>query len=194
MQESKRGHIWLGLGIAFFFAVCCLIVYILVVNSGPEEKNGIQYLNEDVDFVCLVYGDDYDMGELDSERVADIDTESVLRDNDYVYLIMFDLSGKGNITREDAFRLVELANKNPNFNFFYVGSSAMGFFQEARDATSQPVTDTLIWGYCYQRIDHFGQLLLWTQEDLDDPNCIPEVDIPQFIETAILGIVRENEK
>lgn len=60
--------------------------------------------------MCLVYGDNYNMGELNYERVTSIDTQTVLRDNDYVYLLMFDISGEGNITKEDAFRLIKLAD------------------------------------------------------------------------------------
>ena len=91
---------------AFFLTVGFVLVWVALSDNGPDDKTNIEYLNDDVDFVCLIYGDDYDMNGLVTERVDNIETDTVLRDNDYVYLLMFDLSGGGNITKEDAYAFV----------------------------------------------------------------------------------------
>ena len=173
--------------------LCAAGIMYLLMRGDSKEKSDEEYLNEDVDFVCLVYGDDYNMGELRTERVTSLNTEFLLRDNDYVYLIMFDLSGTGNITSDDAYRLVKLADENTNFNFFYVGSEAMTSFQEARGQMTTIVPGNLVMGYCYERVRRVGSVGIWTQEDMNDPTMNPSIAIPKRIIPIMAMFVRANE-
>lgn len=115
--------------------IACLILgfeaYMFYTRIKPIDDTEFisettNYLNKEVDFELLLYGDDIKLyEELEYKKISEINEPNYGLDNDYVYLVINDLSGKYSISEEKVVELVKYADKNPNFNFFYIGENSL---------------------------------------------------------------------
>lgn len=161
-------------------------------DDGSALREDIKYLNEMIDLSLLIYGEDILFPqELEYEKIDSLDSENWQRDNDYVYLIISDLNGTTDFEKEEYLELVAYANKNTNFNFYYIGTDDLDMIKE-NTLNSNLNDQDMSFGYIiYEgaRITHFG---VWTQIDQQYIELNPKL-LGENIYSAILMIIKTNE-
>ncbi len=134
-MHKKR--IWI-VGVVVFCVVVATIAATLLIREKINEEyvyrydERVKYLNEEVDLTLYTYGEE--IGFWDNVEYQDLDildVESISLESDYVYLIINDRNGSVGLTQEDVFTLQKFAQENLNFNFYYIGTEALGMFRRA---------------------------------------------------------------
>lgn len=150
---KKTGRIFLTIA-ALIILVIAVFIGIKFKNAttpGNPDKDGysanIDYLNENVSI--LVYGTDINFREkLQYETISKMDENSMNKDADNIYLLINDLDAKAELTQSDVTFLKSYADKNNNFNFFYIGTDKLKLFTESGIFTDFGVQeDEMSFGY-----------------------------------------------
>lgn len=128
-------------------------------GSEEEKLSDINYLNNSVDFKMYLFGDDIDFyKELKYEKIDKLDFSAISGKHDYVYLIINDLSAANNLTYKQLDQILKYADKNTNFNVYYIGKSLINEIKENFSDCNLDDSD-LSFGYVLyegERIQHYG--------------------------------------
>lgn len=161
-------------------------------DDGSAERKNIEYLNNEVDLELLLYGEDIDFPkELEYSKIDSLKSENWQKDNDYVYLIINDLNGSIDFDKETYMQLIEYANKNTNFNFYYIGTDDLDMIRENTEDANMADED-MSFGYVVNeghRIIHLG---LWTKNDNQYLEMSPEL-LSECVYSGVLVNVKSNE-
>lgn len=183
------------------FSVIILLLGVFVVyrwklsitpDDGSAKEHMITYLNDEVDFTLLLYGENVDFPDgLKYEKIDSLDNNNWQKDNDYVYLIINDLEGSTMLEKEKYIELLEYAKENTNFNFYYIGTDDLEMINENTIDANIDDEDMSFGFVVYEgnRLIHLG---LWTQNDHkhleNNPNLLSE-----NICSGVLLNVKSNE-
>lgn len=189
------------IGKIFVFILCvCIIAFFgycywlsRASDDGIESKAQMDYLNNDVDLEVLLYGNEIELPEeFNYNKIEDLDEKKWKLENDYVFLIVNDLDSSIEFTKEQATKIKEYADKNTNFNFFYIGSEKLDLFYDIyKDCNIDKKTD-LSFGYAMiegTRLLYYG---LWSIEDQKYMKGNPLL-LGEEICDSLERIVRSNE-
>ena len=127
ISNTQKTVITIVLGVGL--VVTCYLCFKPFFEEDDDNPD-VKYLNESIDLSLLIYGDDIEMPEgLEYKKIDSIDDESIFLDNDYVYLIIIDITGDVSYTEGDFNRMIEYADKHTNFNFFYLGEDKLSMIE-----------------------------------------------------------------
>lgn len=135
-------------------------------GSDDPYVDTLNYLNNDMNVKILFYGEDDIPFHKDMEytKIQLLDKETLMYDNNYIYLLINDLNGKLNVTEEQIQFLLNYANKNTNFNFYYIGTSAFPYLKS--NLTDFSLDDTnKSFGYIIYSGDRLQDYGLWKNND-----------------------------
>lgn len=161
-------------------------------DDGTAQKEMVEYLNEEVDFSLLLYGEDVGFPEkLKYETITSLEKKNWQRDNDYVYLIINDLNGCINLEEEKYIELMEYANKNTNFNFYYIGIDSLAMIKE-NTVDSNIDDNDMSFGYVVNSGNRLIHLGLWSKNDHQYLEANPSL-LSDNICSGVLTNVQSNE-
>ncbi len=155
---------------ALIVGFVALQIYNYAIGYRPPKLIGADYLNEVVDFQAVLYGEDIAFPEnFNCRKVNNLKDETVFLDADYVYLLICDFDGNVEFKKEDFLRLVEYADKHPNFNFYYLGTSKLDMIKNSLDNCNLSDEDMSFGYMTYEglRVRHYG---MWSRDDEDNLN------------------------
>lgn len=155
--------------------VCCALIYFVYIESAKHSSGDdkyyndmVSYLNKDVDLAILLYGDDIKfpdgLDELEIIKIESLKPDNYNYDNDYVFLYINDLSGNNIISNDEIDELIEYAESNANFNFYYIGTLALPIFQEKLTDCNLNDGD-MSFGYVMDESIRMQTYGLWTVND-----------------------------
>lgn len=161
-------------------------------DDGSAEKEMVEYLNDKVDFKLLLYGEDIDFPEgLECEKITSLKNSNWQKDNDYVYLIINDLKGSTTLEKEKYIELLDYANKNTNFNFYYIGTDDLSMIKE-NTTDSNIDNDDMSFGYIVYEGNRLMHLGLWTKSEHQYIEVNPKL-LSESICSGVLSNVQSNE-
>ena len=175
--------------------VMTLVVKFFIVPFRDDDSidSEREYLNETVDLSLLIYGDDIEMPEgLNYKKVEDIKDKTIFLDNDYVYLIITDLSGNVSFTSDDFNRLIKYADSHPNFNFFYVGEDKLSMIDE-NYFEANINEDDLDFGYCTDDGDRILVGGIWNKDEEQYLKTKGTLVLGENIKRVVYGEIKSNE-
>lgn len=161
-------------------------------DDGTAEKEMVEYFNDKVDFVLLLYGEGIDFpAGLKYEEIDSLSNENWQKDNDYVYLIINDLNGDTVLEKEKYLELLDYANKNTNFNFYYIGTDDLQMIKE-NTMDSNISDEDMSFGYIVYEGNRLMHLGLWTKNDHQYLKANPTL-LSENICSGVLLNVKSNE-
>lgn len=163
---KKIGLIGVGLVVLLVIAYCISFYSSATTpDDGSAQKEMIEFLNNDVDLSILLYGENISFPEeLEYETIESLDNENWQRENDYIYLIINDLSGTAVLDKEKYIELLEYAEKNTNFNFYYIGTDDLQMIRDNTKDSNIDLADDMSFGYVVYEGNRLNALGLWTRE------------------------------
>lgn len=163
-----------------------------IPDDGSALREDMEYLNDKVDLSILLYGEDVEFPkELEYEKIESLEDKKWQRDNDYVYLIINDLNGTTNFEKEEFVKLVEYADQNTNFNFYYIGTDKLEMIDTNIQDSNLDDSD-MSFGYIINegvRLIHLG---VWSKNDHQYLKMSPEL-LSESIYSAVLMNIKSNE-
>ncbi len=184
------------LGMVLCIAIGLFAIYRWQLSVTPDDgsalRENIEYLNEEVDLALIVYGEEIDFPEvLEYETIDSLEKINWQKENQYVYLIINDLNGTVNFEKENYLELVEYANMNTNFNFYYIGTNALSVINENTQDANINSTDMSFGYVIYEgtRLQHLG---VWSQNDHQYLGINPNL-LGENIMDAVLTNIQSNE-
>ena len=78
-------------------------------DDSDEPDSRYEYLSG-VDLKVYTYGDDFNLGELEYEKLDNLKITKSMLNHDYVYLFINDETGKYDISKKAAKKLIEVAD------------------------------------------------------------------------------------
>lgn len=164
----------------------------MIPDDGSALREDMEYLNDKVDLSILLYGEDVEFPkELEYEKIESLEDKKWQRDNDYVYLIINDLNGTTNFEKEEFVKLVEYADQNTNFNFYYIGTDKLEMIDTNIQDSNLDDSD-MSFGYIINegvRLIHLG---VWSKNDHQYLKMSPEL-LSESIYSAVLMNIKSNE-
>lgn len=129
---KKKAKIIIGILLAVVLVGIAVQTIISGVSYYTDDSNMYaEHLMNDVDFALFLYGDDIlfpsemSYGKLESADIGDIDM-----DHDYVYLVINDLYGNVQFTKDSLCELLSYADEHLNFSFIYIGTEKLSMIAE----------------------------------------------------------------
>jgi len=189
----------LGIAIITFLVIIVvgLAIYRCILMNAPIDDSALQedidYINNKVDLALLIYGEDIKFPEkLEYEKIDSLDPANWQRDNDYVYLIISDLNGSTTFEEEDYLEMLDYANVNTNFNFYYIGTDSLDMISKNTKNANIDSTDMSFGYVVYEghRIKHLG---VWSERSHKYYEINPDL-LGQNIYDAVFMHVKSNEK
>lgn len=162
-------------------------------GTDDAMKDEVSYLNQTVDFKLLSYGEEIMFPDnLKYSRIESLDEKIIVQDADYVYVIINDLNGTTEFTKDDLNRLIKYADKYSNFNFYYLGTRKLDEIKESiKDCNLDD--DDMSFGYVtYEgdRIQHYG---LWSKNDAQYFTDDNQGLLGESICNSIYTMIKSNE-
>lgn len=188
----------IGFGIVgiIVIAACAFGIYrwklSITPGDGSEARQKIEYLNEGVDFKLLLYGDDIDFPkELKYEKISSLECANWQKDNDCVYLIINDLNNNIDFDKDSYLEIKKYADKNLNFNFYYLGTDDLEMIQNNTEDCNLNDTDMSFGYIVYEgnRLIHYG---LWSENDNQYLDVNPDL-LSENIYSRIVENLKSNE-
>ncbi|MCR4928060.1 MAG: hypothetical protein K5927_08770 [Lachnospiraceae bacterium] len=133
--------------------------YLRKTDVGVPEWSQALYLKNDVD--CKVYwlGDLPKLPEqFEYQQLAGIEEKTIDFDHDYIFVIVNDTDSAKKIMASDVIALIDIANKNSNFNFIYLGERQLKMISDTIPDCNFD-DDDLSFGYVMlegERIHEYG--------------------------------------
>ncbi|MEE1008994.1 MAG: hypothetical protein UH963_07630 [Agathobacter sp.] len=160
-------------------------------DDSDEPDSRYEYLSG-VDLKVYTYGDDFNLGELEYEKLDNLKITKSMLNHDYVYLFINDETGKYDISKKAAKKLIEVADDNINFSFFYIGKNKLEMFAELIPDVNLNDDDKSIGYTVYEgsRLVYFG---LWTEYDEGFPDEDGLAKLDSILDTLIENI-KSNEE
>ena len=136
-------------------------------------------MNSTVD--VLLYGDDIVFPRnLNCEKVSNIEEDTISNDHRTVYLIINDLDGNLDLSKDEFVYLKEYADEHSNFNYYYLGTDKLDFIEETFQNCDQVCNfDERDMSSGYETREGDKMLIggIWSK---DDEECLTE-DNPDMI-------------
>lgn len=147
---KRKKIIILCISIAIIIAGSYGLAKIFIFNSGDADaKTDADWINS-YDVKILVYGEDFPHNKaIEYSMISDLTEKSYAYDNNYVFLLINDLNGEYSIDEDKAAELVNYADKNPNFNFYYVGENSLKIFYDMFPNGTALEDEDRTWGYSF---------------------------------------------
>ncbi len=153
--------------VILFILICGIMIFIKISREKPVSKESdIQVLNHNDEFNLYIYGDSVSFdSSLKYHSLEKMDLESIDLNYDYVYLILCDLDGKLDLSKDDIIELSKFMEENTNFNYLYVGTSALKVFEQEIQDVSFNAEDAYF-GYVWMKGAPSRVYGYITQEDI----------------------------
>lgn len=183
------------------FAILCVGICVFGIYSwklsttpddGSAQREAVEYLNHEVDLSLLLYGEDINFPEtLEYEKIDSLESANWQIDSDYVYLIINDLNGTLTFDKESYLELVEYADKNTNFNFYYIGTDDLEMIQN-NTIDCNLNSEDMSFGYIVYEGYRLMEYGVWSKNDHQYLEMNPEL-LSDNIYSAVLMNVKSNE-
>lgn len=193
-HKKKKNKILIAISIVVCVAIVGFVAYRIYYSffyEDPNENYYEEYVNE-ADCALLIYGEDILFNDILEYEKIDTITEVVLeRDSDYIFLIINDLNGSASFDTETFLFLKEYADKHPNFNFYYIGTSKLSVIKENIEDCNLNENDASFGYVVYdgERIQHYG---VWRPDNYADLEK-NEYSLGEQICFFIEMMIRSNE-
>jgi len=189
--------IGIAIVIILLLIIGSFLIYRFILSITPDDGSALQakidYFNNQVDIALLIYGEDIKFPEgLEYEKIDSLDPANWQRDNDYVYLIISDLNGSTTFEKEEYLELVEYADVNTNFNFYYIGTDSLDMISKNTKDCNLDDSD-MSFGYIINegnRLIHYG---VWSKNDHQHLENNPTLLGSHIYEMVIMH-VKSNER
>lgn len=196
MKKTSKNILIILLFLILALAVFIGIKYKNATTPGNPEEDAysanIEYLNENV--AILTYGKSISFREkLKYETIHALDESSIQKNEDNVYLIINDLDGKAELQKSDVSFLKKYADKNLNFNFFYLGTDKLNYFTESGIFTDFGVQeDDMSFGYVVTEGTRMTYSGAWSGSDQEHFESNDEL-LGEVLADTIARVVNTNE-
>ncbi|MBR6366236.1 MAG: hypothetical protein IKS10_09120 [Lachnospiraceae bacterium] len=126
----------IGLGVLAFLILGGILFFCFYHHGEDEtweeyEKKRIAQFNED-DACFLIYGEQCELSEdLNWRHIDTLDEETLVLDNDFVFLFIIDREGEMDADSSTFETLKKIADKNMNFSFYYIGFQQLNNVKKA---------------------------------------------------------------
>lgn len=192
----KKGKYAIGIIIGVLLIVVG-VWRVVLRNSGDRETDShdrdIAYLNHEVSAVILVFGKDIDFRDsFQYERIHSLAESEIAREEDYVYLLMNDLDGNLHLDRSDIEFLKEYADKNTNFNFFYLGLDKLDLFYSGIFPDYGEMEGDMSFGYVVWEGSRLTYSGMWRTEENEYLKSNKDL-LGENLLDNIVTIIRTNE-
>lgn len=190
MKSKKIIYVILAVIICFVLFIVGREIFLRFVKDAEDTYPDITYLQNEVDFVAYVYGEETKWPEeFQYESVETL--EEIDMDHDYVYLIINDIDSTIHFSEKNVKALVDFANNHSNFNFYYIGTEALPMFADNMDTSRSLDDDMSIGSQMLQgnRIVLYG---IYTKE-ADQYRDVNEYLISDNVISSIAINIRQNE-
>lgn len=169
-MNKKTIIVLISIAVIIIVGLVACQIYARSVAYQPPKLIGAAYLNKAVDFKAVLYGEDIAFpDDFKYTKVDDLSDDSIFLDADYVYLLISDFDGKTDFSREDFLRLIEYADKHPNFNFYYLGTDKLDMIKNNLEDCNLCDEDMSFGYMIYEglRVRHYG---MWLRDDEEKMN------------------------
>lgn len=153
-------------------AVVVLVIGIVIFRNyqGSKAENNqeglsdVTYLNQNENFKLYVYGENVQFHDgLKYQKLDTLDLKSIKEDkHDFVYLVINDLNGGADISYADLDKLIQYADTNTNFNFYYLGEKLISKIKANLEDCNLD-SDDLSFGYVMYEGTRLQSSGVWTK-------------------------------
>lgn len=181
--------------------ILCIVIgryiYFFITSRIPNNEpdgydKAIEYLSKETVTDIVVYGDEIAFREtLEHDKIKSL-KEVERFDADYVYLVINDLNGNTNLTKEDIIFLKQTADQNVNFNFIYVGTDKLELFFSGIFEDYSTSDDDFSFSYVMFEGSRLTFSGAWTEDDEKCYKTDGELLGAEIVDTIAL-IIATNE-